>query len=170
MKGYTFTACGYRVDAPYPTVCVEAENSLYACEMLSNMAGVVSEMSDVTRYFYIAVVTLALYSDISMCFHHISIVEMHHLNLFAELARLLGEDPGLWSCRGRRWWSPSFIAYPCQLNAQISASIKAEEETAAKYSRQARMIRDPNIVAVLDRVIMDEERHLQIFREMCRQL
>jgi bacterioferritin len=47
-------------------------------------------MSDVTRYFYIAVVTKQQFSSITTCFHHISIVEMHHLNIFAELALLLG--------------------------------------------------------------------------------
>lgn len=163
--------CQYRVDLPYPPVKVIGPNSVYACEMLSNMSEVVSEMSDVTRYFYISVVTKAQYGWISTCFHHISIVEMHHLNIFAELASLLGADPRLWNChKHEKWWSPSFIDYPCELRALIMESIKAEEAAIRKYSRQASTICDKNIVAVLRRIICDEERHLQIFRKMCQQL
>jgi len=163
--------CNYKVDLPYPPVRVDGPNPAYACEMLSDMAEVVSEMSDVSRYFYIAVVTKAQYSLISACFHHISIVEMHHLNMFAELARLLGADPRLWSGRARKqWWSPSFIGYPRELRALIAESIKAEKAAISKYSRQAKIIRDMNIVAILNRIILDEERHLQIFSEMYRQV
>ncbi len=163
--------CNYKVDAPYPPVRVAGLNPVYACEMLSNMAEVVSEMSDVTRYFYIAVVTKPQYSWISTCFHHISIVEMHHLNIFAELALLLGADPRLWSCQEcTPWWSPSFIGYPRELRALIAESIKAEEAAISKYSRQANTICDMNIVAILHRIIRDEERHLQIFNEIYQQI
>lgn len=92
-------ACHYQVSAPYPPVRVNEPNLVYADEMLSNMGDVVSEMSDVTRYFYIAVVTKPEFGSIATCFHHISIVEMHHLNIFAELALLLGADPRLWCGR-----------------------------------------------------------------------
>jgi bacterioferritin len=139
--------------------------------MLSNMAEAVSEMTDVARYFYISVVTKERHSAIAACFHDISIVEMHHLDFFAEFAHLLGADPRLWSGRAqKRWWSPSFISYPCELRALIAESIKAEEAAIAKYSRQANTICDQNIVAMLRRIVLDEEHHLQIFRELCRQL
>lgn len=128
-------------------------------------------MSDVTRYFYIAVVTEPQYSWISTCFRHISVVEMHHLNIFAKLALLLGADPRLWSCREyTHWWSPSFIGYPRDLRALIAESIKAEKAAIRKYSRQADTICDMNIVAVLHRIIRDEERHLQIFSNMYQQI
>jgi bacterioferritin len=163
--------CNYKVDAPYPPVRVVGPNSVYAGEMLSNMADVVSEMSDVARYFYISVVTGPQYRWISTCFHHISIVEMHHLNIFAELALLLGADPRLWCGQtGKRWWSPSFIGYPPEIRSLIAESIRAEEAAICKYSRQANTIFDKNIVAILHRIIRDEERHLQIFREMYQQI
>lgn len=161
----------YKVDEPYPPVRVAALNSVYACEMLGNMADVVSEMSDVTRYFYISVITKSRYSWISTCFHHISIVEMHHLNIFAELALLLGADPRLWNCRKpEQWWSPSFIGYPHELRALIAESIKAEEAAISKYSIQAKTIRDRNITAILHRIIRDEEQHLQTFEQMYQQI
>ncbi len=123
MRDDQSDACNYKIDAPYPPVRVNGTNSAYACAMLGNMADAVSEMSDVTRYFYVAVVAKPQYSWVSVCFHHISIIEMHHLNIIAELALLLGANPQL--CNGQKWWSPSFIAYPREIRALIAESIKA---------------------------------------------
>lgn len=168
---YDNNECHYRVNVPYPPVRVDGPELIYAGEMLSNIGDVVSEMSDVTRYFYISVVTKQQFRSIATCFHHISIVEMHHLNIFAELALLLGADPRLWCGRTRmRWWSPSFISYPCEICALIAESIEAEKAAIHKYSRQANTICDGNIVTILDRIILDEQRHIQIFREMYEQL
>ena len=159
-----------KVNLPYPPVRVDAPNIAYADEMLSNMGAVISEMSDVIRYFYISVVTGPQFCSISICFHQISIVEMHHLNIFAELALQLGADPRLWcGWNHKRWWSPSFIGYPREICALITESIGAEKAAIRKYSRQADTICDGNIVAILNRIILDEKRHLQIFREMYAQ-
>ncbi len=167
MNNNDSSGCHYKVDAPYPPVQVDCPNPIYAREMLSNMANVVSEMSDVTLYFYISVVTKPQYSWISRCYYHVSIVEMHHLDIFAELALLLGADPRLWSCQEQmQWWSPSFINYPHDLHRLIAESIKAEEAAISKYSRQAAIINDMNIVAILNRIIQDEEHHLQIFSDI----
>lgn len=158
-------------DLPYPPLFVDQPNATYARAMLSNMAEVVSEMSDVSRYFYISVMTQQHYSQISACFHRISIVEMRHLNMFAELARLLGADPRLWSGgESKQWWSPSFIRYPHGLRALIAESIKAEELAISKYSKQANTIGDLHITAVLNRIILDEQQHVEIFKEMYGQL
>ncbi|WP_072771656.1 ferritin-like domain-containing protein [Desulfitobacterium chlororespirans] len=171
MNDNNTNTCRYRVDVPYPPVRVAGLNPVYACEMLGNMGDAVSEMSDVTRYFYISVVTKPQYSWISGCFRDISIVEMHHLNIFAELALLLGADPRLWSCRDcMQWWSPSYIGYPHGVRALIAESIQAEEAAIRKYSHQADTICDMNIVAILRRIIQDEVHHLQIFREMYQQV
>ncbi|WP_109708904.1 ferritin-like domain-containing protein [Faecalicatena contorta] len=167
MNNNPNSQCNYKVNAPYPPICVNGQNAVYASEMLSNVGGVVSEMSDVSRYFYNAVVTGQEYNSIAECFHHISIVEMHHLNIFAELALLLGADPRLWSGRTHKhWWTPAYNQYPREMRPLISCSIKAEQEAIYKYSKQADSIRDRNIVAILERIILDEERHIQIFNEM----
>lgn len=163
--------CNYKLNLPYPPIQVDGPNLAYANEMLSDMADNVSEISDVARYFYIAVMTRELYPDISTCFRHISIVEMHHLNMFAELALKLGADPRLW-CGSpyKQWWSPSYLGYSFDLRVMIMESIKAEEAAICKYSSQAGSIQDMNIVAVLKRIILDEEQHLRIFREMYQNL
>lgn len=171
MSYYHSNEYNCMVDKPYPTVRVDGPNPMYACEMLSNIGDVVSEMSDVTRYFYVSVVARDKFNSIATCFHHISIVEMYHLDIFSQLALQLGADPRIWSGETcKRWWSPSFISYPKDIRGLIAESIKAEEAAICKYTRQANTIYDANIVASLKRIILDEEHHLQIFTNMYHHL
>lgn len=163
--------CQYKVNLPYPPVCVDGPNPVYACEILSNVGGAVSEMSDVSLYFYNSVVTKPQYRSIAECFNQVSIVEMYHLDIFADLALLLGADPRLWSGRThKRWWTPAYKQYPREMYALIANSIEGEKAAIYKYSQQACTIRDKNIVAILNRIILDEEHHLQVFSEMYHQI
>ena len=163
--------CQYKVDLPYPPVYVDGPNPVYACEILSNVGGAVSEMSDVSLYFYNSVVLEPQYRSIAECFQQISIIEMYHLNIFAELSLQLGADPRLWSGRTHKhWWTPAYKQYPREIRALIGNSIEGEKTAILKYSWQASTICDRNITAILNRIILDEEHHLQTFEEMYHQL
>ena len=84
------TAYLYADSAPYPPIQVCGRNPRYASAILSNVGACNSEISAVSLYFYNSLITKEYGGDISECFHHISIVEMHHLDIFGQLALLLG--------------------------------------------------------------------------------
>ncbi|MDL2233130.1 manganese catalase family protein [Ruminococcaceae bacterium OttesenSCG-928-L11] len=155
----------------YPAAEVAEKNPEYGREMLSNIGGEDSEMSAVSLYFYNSLITRD-YPDISQAFHRIGMAEMRHLQLFGELALLLGEDPRLWESRGRRhvYWTPRYIRYPDKLKKILSSSLYSEYMAAEKYSKQAARIKDPGIVAVLNRIILDEKEHIRLFKELLAQL
>ncbi len=81
----------YHSDLPYPPIRVKQRNPVYAKDMLDNLGGANSEMSAVSLYFYNFLVT-AENREISEAFRQISIVEMHHMEIFGTLARQLGEQ------------------------------------------------------------------------------
>ncbi|RZS93007.1 ferritin-like domain-containing protein [Cuneatibacter caecimuris] len=155
-------------DLPYPPIQTQSRNKDYAYAMLSNIGSSNSEMSAVSLYFYNSTVLDPAYSEFSQCFHKISIVEMHHLQIFAALACQMGLDPRLWSLdRGRRsYWSPGYNQYPRMLRPLLENSIKGEQAAIRKYSRQAELICDPDIQAILRRIILDEQLHIEIFTDM----
>lgn len=160
--------CKAAVNLPYPSVRPESQNPEYARAMLSNVGSGNSEMTAVSLYFYNSVILDPGYAGFARCFHEISIVEMHHLDLFADLAFKMGADPRLWSVQNRRksYWTPAFNNYPREIRSVIGNSIKGEEAAIQKYKKQASAIRNANIVEILNRIIMDEERHLEIFHSM----
>ena len=164
--------CDFEVNEPYPPARASGPNMVYAGEMLSNMGGCVSEMSAVSLYFYNDLIAEASYPAIASCFHQISLIEMHHLEIFGKLALALGTDPRLWStrCSRKLYWSPAFNRYPREIKAILRNSIDAESAAIAKYSAQAEQIKDPYIVENLRRIILDEQRHLDIFHSLYAQL
>ncbi|MDR1631263.1 MAG: manganese catalase family protein [Oscillospiraceae bacterium] len=154
----------YCANLPYPPIAVECKNPQYAACMLSNIGGRVSEMSAVAAYYYNNLQAQSCSKEIADAFYKINIVEMHHLQMFGELACLLGADPRLWERQNKNmvYWTPAYIAYPRDLKGLLTAAIDGEEETIRKYTKQAQSICDPYIVAVLERIILDEEMHVDI--------
>lgn len=151
---------------PYPPIRVECKNPRYAACMLSNIGGRTSEMSAVAAYYYNNLQAQSCSAEIAEAFYKINITEMHHLQMFGELACLLGADPRMWEMQNNHmmYWTPAYIAYPKDLKGLLLAALEGEEETIRKYAKQARSICDPYIVAVLERIILDEELHVEILK------
>ncbi|HIS62380.1 MAG TPA: manganese catalase family protein [Candidatus Scybalomonas excrementigallinarum] len=155
--------------SPYPDVRVQEKNHLYGRIMLDNMGGSNSEMSAISLYIYNNLL-LENHVELSKIFRKISIVEMHHLETFGKIARLLGENPRLWTQRGNRmvYWSPAYNQYPMEMESLLKNALIGEEKAVQKYEEQCNVIKDANIVACLKRIIKDEELHIEIFKELCR--
>ena len=159
-----------RSPEPYPEVRAQGRDGRYARAMLSNMGGVVSEMSAVSLYFYNHLVTTGV-PEAAALFHEVSIVEMHHMEIFGTLALQLGADPRLWSIqRGRRmWWSPEYNQYVRKLGPLLQEAIRGEQAAIRKYESQLRWIGDENIRANLRRILLDERLHMEAFECLRRQ-
>lgn len=158
----------YCSSLPYPPIAIQQKNMLYANAMLGNMGGANSEMSAVGSYFYNRLLTGQTAKEISDIFHHISIVEMHHLEIFGQLALQLGADPRLWAQQKNRkvYWSPAYVPYSRGIQEILKSSLAAEHEAIRKYERQTTIIKDMNIIENLERIIIDEKIHVEIFREL----
>lgn len=147
---------------PYPEVCAGEPNIKYAKAMLDNIGGSNSEMSAVALYFYNQLVT-SHEIEISKVFRDICITEMQHLRIFGMLALQLGENPRFWTYTGQNlvYWTPGYINYPLELSNLLELSIESEREAIQKYEQQARWIADPNVIANIKRILVDERRHVQ---------
>ena len=117
--------------SPYPCIQVECENPRYAAAMLSNLGSCCSEMSAVSLYFYNSLLTRECFEEYSHCFKKISMVEMHHMDIFGQLSLLLGTDPRLWEMHGddMAYWSPACNHYPEKIIALVKNSLAGEKET-----------------------------------------
>lgn len=158
-------------NAPYPPVKVQGPSPACARAMLANLAGTGSEMTAVAQYFYNSTVMLERYPKVSDYFHKIAVVEMHHLSIFSQLACLLGADPRLWSYGngGPAYWSPSCVPYTRDLPMLLNRAIVGENRTIAEYRKQIEELPDPFIRAILERLILDEEKHVLIFRRLTQE-
>lgn len=155
----------YFINKPYPEMTDIKENPQYASLMLSNLAGLYSEMNAVSLYFYNHVILKDFWPELSVAMEKISIVEMHHLDIFAHLAYHLGADPRLWDCQQGclEYWSPGYNVYPSHLKSLLENAIIQEQNTIAIYQQQITCIKERTIQKILQRIIEDEELHIQIF-------
>ena len=157
--------------APYPSIEVCEKNRMYAKVMLANVGSCTSEMSTISLYVYNCIITKNPFSEISECFHKTSIVEMHHLKIFAELASLCGADPRLWSFYGGRprYWSPGCNFYSTELSTILKNAISGEKKAIEQYRQQASWIEDIHIRENLERIIQDEQLHVSNFETLYEQ-
>lgn len=158
----------FKASMQYPLIKVECPNIKYGRAMLSNMGGRNSEMSAIGAYLYNHLVTCECMEEISDIFMKIAMVEMRHLDMFGELACKLGEDPRLWEYQNNRraFWSPGFNKYSKDVKEILKNSLESEHEAIKKYTRQAEVIKDGHIVKVLERIILDEETHVEVFKKL----
>ena len=135
--------------------------------ILSNVGGLHSEMNAVSLYFYNNVIMENSWKDLSIAMHEISIVEMHHLDIFAKMCCKLGIDPRLWDCQNDflEYWSPGYNVYPRQIQTMLENAIIQEQNTIDIYQYQISCIDEPVIQNVLQRIILDEQLHIQIFEK-----
>ncbi len=157
--------------SPYPPIQVREASPICVRAMLSQLGGSASEMSTIAQYFYNSTVLAAKSPKTAEYFHRIAVVEMHHLSVFAQLVCLLGGDPRLWSYREGRsvYWSPGALFYTSDPVALLNRAIMGENRTITEYRRLAGELPDPHIRALLERLILDEEQHVLIFRQLLKE-
>lgn len=156
-----------QAEGPYPPVQAEGKNLLYARAMLDNQSGSDSEMSAVSLYFYNHLITFED-QEAALVFHKISIVEMHHLEIFGTLALQMGENPRLWTQGANRkvYWTPAYNRYPVQIEQLLYHSILQEQRAVEKYQSQLKWISDCNVQDNLKRIIQDEQLHVEILTRL----
>lgn len=158
--------------SPYPNIRCEGENPRYAAAMLANLGSCNSEMTAVSFYFYVSILTRDCFPDYSECFRRIGMVEMRHMDMLGQLALLLGTDPRLWAMDKEtlKYWSPSCVLYPTSLPAIVKATLAGEKEAIKQYREQCSWIQDRFVLAVIRRILKDEELHASILEGILEEM
>lgn len=153
----------YKCNLPYPEVKVEKKNIEYA-KMLSNAyAGNISEDTAIHLYMYQSIV---LNNEVSDILEKIAVVEMHHLELLAKAIYLLGLDPMYKSYTPDKYFNGQYIRYQKDLNDILEINIISEEIAIDNYEKLVNIIDDKYIKELLNRIILDEKVHLEIFKKL----
>lgn len=169
---------GYESPLPFPPIKVSAPNKYYAEILMEDYAGVVSEFTAISQYSYHHFVSFANEAVAEML-ENIAIVEMRHLEILAELIIKLGGVPAFRSgdivrkasspffpgARYHpRWWNGSFVEYGRSLRSRLRLDLKSELAAIEAYQNHIKMIDDDFVNAVLERIILDEQVHVDLFK------
>jgi bacterioferritin len=157
---------GYSDPAPYPEVRICAQNQYYLELIMDDYAGIVSEFTAINQYLYHYFTTKECGEELGEMLENVAITEMLHMEILAELIQLLGGRPtyrGGPSTKGGSW-NTKFVYYGCNVCDILHADLNAEYRAIQSYQEHIRVISDPYIQAILERIVLDEKVHVGLFK------
>lgn len=154
----------YSSPLPYPEIKVLEPNKRYAEILIEAYAGFGSELTAINQYIYHEFILDKQEKELKKLFKNIAIVEMKHLDILAELIKQLGVNP-LFRGSMNNYWNSSFVYYGTDLCNRLESDIDAETKAIEHYNKIIEIIKDPYIIAVLKRIIIDEQIHLELYRK-----
>lgn len=157
----------YSLEIPYPNVEPKAPNRRYAQIVSGAFGGKGSEMTAITQYGAHRLL-LRERPEAYRAYQYIAYVEMIHWNLLGTLIHRLGMYPTIRSCETGCWWNGSFPAYRQKFAEIIEADIAGEKDAIAHYRRMMERIDDQAIQSLFARIILDEEKHIEILNGLYR--
>lgn len=151
----------YRVDLPYPSVSELRKNDVYANIISGAYAGKGSETTAIVQYASHRYFTQE-YPQIHTAYKYIAFVEMTHFDLLGNLILNLGSNPKLYSYETSCYWNGSYAAYKWTIKSILEADIEGEYAAVAHYTKMIRLIPNESIQTLFRRIILDEERHIEV--------
>ncbi len=163
-----------KIDLPYPEVMVEEKNPYYADLLSQDYAGRGSELTAVMLYSYQHFDKFKENKEFAKIIAEIAEVEMKHLELLGETIKLLGKEPVYKTCESTRgdciMWSATNVDYETDLKGMLEINIKSESTAIKTYTNHRKIIKDKYIKELISRILLDEERHLSIFKTLYNSL
>ena len=162
----------YADPSPYPEIRVARPNPYYACLLMDDYAGVISEFTAISQYLYHHFFFKDIDKDLGELLENVAITEMHHMEMLADTIKKLGGNPTI---RGsfstyNNYWNGGFINYGNELCNQLKSDIDSEYKAIKEYRKHILLIQDPFIQAILQRIILDEKVHIRLFNEALKKI
>lgn len=154
----------YAAELPYPEIeC--AENLSDGKLLMPSYGGAAGELTAITTYCFQRYVTRD--REIADALAGIAKAEMHHHELLGNAIVKLGGYPVMGS---RTYWSGSFVNYTLDPKKFLRENITAEETAILNYERTVLALRTESVKMLLERIILDEELHIKIFKDLLSSL
>lgn len=158
------------LDIPYPKIIVNKKDPNLAYKIMNTYAGIISELSQISQYTFQSFY-LNSYKDLSKILESIAMVEMKHLKILGILINKLGLVPYYVKYNNNKAipWNSDYVNFTTDYRTMLINNIESEENTIRDYNKLISDTDDANIIQIFNRIIMDEERHIKIFKELLRQ-
>ena len=157
-----------KVNLPYPEIRVEKENYYYADLLSQDYAGAEGEITAVMLYSFQHFDKFKTNPEISKILEEIAVVEMYHMELLAKTIKLLGKNPTYTTYDSLNYncinWSAYSVDYNTDLKYILKGNIKKEQNAIRNYKYHKSLIKDRYIKKLIDRIIIDEQKHIEVFK------
>lgn len=158
------------LNIPYPSIKVERKNPELAYKIFELYAGRVSELSAVCQYSF-QDIYLNEYKELSEILKSIAMVEMRHVSILGKLIEALGLIPYYVTYKNNKPipWNSDYVDFTTNYRNMLVNDIRIEKEAINDYEKIINMTNDPNVKNIINRIILDEKRHIEIFSKLLLQ-
>lgn len=157
-----------KVNLPYPKIDVNRKDPYFAYKLFELYAGNVSELTDINQYSFQSIY-LNDYVDLSNILRTISITEMEHFRILGNLIKALGLNPYFISYDKNNnpiSWNSDYVDYTLNYRNMLVSNIRKENKAIENYNHILTETNDENIKNIIERIIMDEKKHVEIFSKL----
>ena len=141
------------------------QNTKYANLLYDSFAGDSGELTAITQYIY-EHIELKRFNDFSKIMLDIAIEEMHHLDLLGSLIKKLGEKPYYIDSNECKWSTRNLKYHFKSIYEILTFNIESEKKAIEDYKNAIKYTQNKSIKDLLERIILDEQTHLEIFNRM----
>lgn len=153
----------YASELPYPDI--EVEKNIAESKLLMPVySGSSGELTAVMTYCFQMYVT-PKHPDIQQALKGIAVTEMLHHKLLGETIYKLGGYPVIGA---RTYWNGSFANYTLSPQKFLRENILSEQNAIMNYERTILNLSSDSVKMLLERIILDEEVHIGIFRQLLK--
>lgn len=141
------------------------QNQRYAELLYNSFAGESGELTAITQYIY-EHIELKRYENFSKILLSIAIEEMHHLDLIGDLIKKLGRKPYFINKNQCAWNAKNVKYHFNNVYDMLMFNIESEKKAIAEYKEAIKHTQNKSIQDLLERIILDEQTHLEIFNRL----
>lgn len=155
-----------RMPEPYPEVtsCGKNEHDIACIRPL--YAGNLGEITAIMQYVYQHVVLEKECDEVSEILMHISMVEMHHMEMLADAICTLGGNPKYWNPNANCMWSAGTVFFDNCMCKALLKNLQDETDAHKAYLATAKKVQNQSLAALLCRIAADEKLHMEIFTNL----
>ena len=142
------------------------KNITYANLLYDNFSGEAGELTAIAQYLY-EHIELKRYDNFSRIVLAIAIEEMKHLELLGELIKRLGRKPYYTNKERIAWNSGNNLRYHFNsIYDVLTFNIESEKRAIEEYRKVIKYTQNKSIKDLIERIIIDEQTHLEIFNRL----
>lgn len=150
---------------PYPKLMNIRQNIRYANLLYDSFAGKDGEVTAVMQYIY-EHIELKRFESFSKILLDIAIEEMHHLDLLGNLIKKLGGKPYFINKEQCEWNSQNIKYHFGNVYNMLTYNIETEKKAIVEYRKVIKYTQNKSIKDLIERIILDEQTHLEIFNRL----
>lgn len=146
---------------PYPELDCISANKKFIGLLFDTYSGTNGELTAILQYTYEGI--MFNNEEISKIVKQISIMEMHHLSILGRMLKKLGRLPVYKSANEILWNAKNINYIMRNVEEVMKNNIQEEYRAIRNYENLIECTNDECIKKLLERIILDEKAHIEVF-------